>query len=113
MAAIGDTYIILDALDECTEWAELLLDLGQMMDWKDANSHVLATSRREMDIEEALTSIGDLRLKISISSTTISADIRTYVHDRLQDDRRLKRWQKNTKVQLEIENTLLSNAHGM
>ena len=113
MAAMGDTYIILDALDECTEWAELLLDLEQIMDWKDVNSHALATSRREIDIEEALTPIGDLGLKIGISSTAIGADIRTYFYDRLQNDRRLRRWQKDTKAQLEIENIILSKALGM
>ena len=113
MASMRDIYIILDALDECIERSELLVDLEQMMDWNDANSHILAISRREMDIEEALTPLGDFRLKIDIRSTTISADIRTYIHDRLQVDRRLKRWQKDPKIQLEIENTLLGKAHGM
>lgn len=113
MASMRDTYIILDALDECTERGELFVDLEQIMDWNDANSHVLTTSRREMDIEEALTPLGDLRLKIDIQSTNISADIRTYIHDRLQADRRLKRWQKDPKTQLEIEDTLLGKAHGM
>lgn len=65
MASMREIYIILDALDECAERGELLVDLEQMMDWNDTNSHVLATSRREMDIEEALTPLGDFRLKIN------------------------------------------------
>ena len=113
MASTGDTYIILDALDECTERDELLSDLEKMMDWEDTNSHVLATSRREIDIEEALIPLVNPRFRIDIQSTLVSADIRTYVHDRLQADRRLKRWQKDTKIRLEIEDTLLGKAHGM
>ena len=44
---------------------------------------MLTTSRREMNIEETLTSLGDFRLKINIQSTPINANIRTYIHDRL------------------------------
>ena len=113
MASTGDTYIILDALDECTEREELLSDLEEMIDWEDTNSHVLATSRREIDIEEALKPLGDPRSRIDIRSTLVRADICTYVHDRLQVDRRLKRWQKDIKIQLEIEDTLLGKADGM
>lgn len=113
MASLQDTYIILDALDECAERDELLNDLEKFVSWEDANLRILATSRREQDIEEGLKPLSDMRHRINIQSTLVNADISTYVHDRLQVDRKLKRWHKYPKVQLEIENTLMEKAHGM
>ena len=113
IASLGDTYIILDALDECEDRDELLTDLEEIMSWEDANLHVLATSRREQDIDARLTSLSNEQKRINIQSSVVNADIRTYIHDRLQIDRKLKRWQKDPKVQQEIENTLMKKANGM
>lgn len=113
MASLGDTYIILDALDECAEREELLVDLREIISWEGVNLHVLATSRRERDIEDELKTWSNLRNCINIQSTLVDADIRTYIHDRLQVDRKLRRWQKNREMQSEIENTLMKKAYGM
>ncbi len=113
VTSLGDIYIILDALDECVERDELLEYLKQILSWEDVNVHVLATSRREPEIEDALTPLTNTQTRINIQSNLVNADIRTYVHDRLQVDRKLKRWQKNPKVQREIEDTLMKKAHGM
>lgn len=113
MTLMGDTYIILDALDECTERDELLTDLEEIVSWKDTDFHLLTTSRKETDIEEALTPLSHIRDRISIQSAPVNADIMTYIHDRLRVDRKLKRWQKHPKVQLEIGDTLLRKADGM
>ena len=113
MTFLGDTYITLDALDECTDRDELLTDLERIVSWGDVNLHVLVTSRREKEIEEALTPLSDEQSRISIQSAVVNADIRTYIHDRLRIDRKLQRWQKHPKVQLEIENTLAWKADGM
>ena len=113
MTFLEDTYIILDALDECAEREELLTDLESIVAWKDANLHVLVTSRKENDIERALVPLVGERSTISIQNALVNADICTYVHDRLQTDRNLQRWQKYPKVQLEIEATLVRKADGM
>ena len=113
MASLGDTYIILDALDECAEREELLMDLKEIISWEGVNSHVLATSRRERDIEDELKTWSNSRNWINIQSTLVEADIRTYIHDRLQVDRKLRRWQRNREMQLEIENMLMKKADGM
>ena len=113
VTSLGDIYVILDALDECVERDELLEYLKQILSWEDVNVHVLATSRREPEIEDALTPLTNTQTRINIQSNLVNADIRTYVHDRLQVDRKLKRWQKNPKVQREIEDTLMKKAHGM
>ena len=113
MTSLGDTYIIIDALDECVERDELFKDLEEIVSWKDANLHVLTTSRREKDIEEALTPLGETRIPIDIQSALIDDDMRTFIYDRLRVDRKLNRWQKHPEVQLEIENTLMRKADGM
>ena len=113
MTSVGSTYIILDALDECEDRHELFTNLEQIVSWEDVNLHVLVTSRRETDIDEALTPLSSSRNRMRIQSTLVNADIRTYVHDRLQVDRKLKRWQKDLNMQREIEDTLMEKADGM
>src|SRR6266498_4426590 len=43
------TYMIIDALDECTDRGELLKLIEEIVSWKSGNLHLLATSRRERD----------------------------------------------------------------
>lgn len=113
LASVGDTYIVLDALDECVERDELFRDLKQICSWESADLHVLATSRRESDIEGALTPLCDSRNRISIQSELVDVDIRTYIQDRLQFDPKLKKRQEDPKIQLEIKDALMTKANGM
>ena len=113
MESFGDIYVVIDALDECTEREQLLAGLEEMASWEDVSLHLLATSRRETDIEESLNLLIDERNRISIQSAFVNADIRTYTYDRLQNDRKLRRWLKHPEVQLEIEDTLVKKAAGM
>ena len=113
IATLEDTYTILDALDECEDPSDLLTSLEQIISWRDVKLHTIVTSRREQDIEEALTPLIDKENRINIQSKLVNADIRTYVHDRLQIDRKLSRWQKKPIVQSEIEDTLMRKASGM
>ncbi|KAH6667724.1 hypothetical protein B0J14DRAFT_170784 [Halenospora varia] len=103
------TFIILDVLDECKEREELLGLLKNSMDWKVENLHVLATSRRERDIEETLAPL--TTGQICTQSALVNADIHIHLCERLQNDPRLKKWPAN--VQREIEKTLMDGAHGM
>ncbi|KAL5328216.1 hypothetical protein ACEPPN_001712 [Leptodophora sp. 'Broadleaf-Isolate-01'] len=105
----GETFIILDALDECKEREELLLLLKNLTSWGAGNLHVLATSRRERDIEEALEPL--VTSEICLQSAIVDNDIRTYLSERLQNDSRLKRWPAN--VRGEIKDTLIEGAQGM
>lgn len=109
LGEIGETFIILDALDECKEREELLLLLKNLTSWGAGNLHVLATSRRERDIEETLESL--VTSEICLQSTLVNADINTHISERLQNDSRLKRWPAN--VRGEIEDTLMKGANGM
>ena len=108
-----ETFIILDALDECSERQELLEDIEVFYHWTDVNLHILSTSRREKDIEERIGPLAHCEGKIRIDSMHVNEDIRAYVHEKLQTDLKLKRWYKQPKVQQEIENALMEKADGM
>jgi hypothetical protein len=108
-----ETFIILDAMDECKDRQELLQDIQKLAAWKIGKLHILATSRREKEIEDSFESLIKDEEKICIQSALINDDIRTYVHERLLTDQRLKRWRNHPDVREEIETTLMDNADGM
>ena len=113
MKSFEKTFIILDALDECSKRRELLEDIEEINCWTDANLHILSTSRRKKDIEERIESLVHDWEKMYIDSVRINDDIRAYVHERLQTDPKLKRWRKESNVQKEIENTLMNKVDEM
>jgi hypothetical protein len=102
-------YIILDALDECTDRENVSTFVSKLIDFKSQDLHVLATSRREKDIEEELISAANLN--INIQSAVVDADIRIYIRDRIATDKKLKKWPDS--VQDEIMTILMEKAGGM
>jgi len=116
-------YIVLDALDECAEWDELLDYLERMGSWGIGHLHVLASSRPERALEERLTK-GPLKAdnRVNVQSDRISDDIRTYIRGRLDTEPKLKRWQNlktssgsggMSSICEEIESSLTKQADGM
>lgn len=105
----GHVYIILDALDECLQQDELLRLLTELSDWKLANLHIVATSRRERWIEDGLT--GLVSSQKGLESDLVDADIRTYLGILLAVDSRFQKW--SAEERQEIEDTLIKRAHGM
>jgi hypothetical protein len=75
--------------------------------------HILATSRREKDIEESLDPLVNDQKKVCIQSVLVNDDIRAYIRKRLQNDQRLKRWRNKPEVLQEIEMKLMGKADGM
>jgi hypothetical protein len=108
-ADAGNIYIVLDALDECADRESLLTLLNELITSKQASLHVLATSRREKDIEDQLSRIA--RYNVNIQSAVVDEDIRVYVRDRLDTDARLKKWP--AAVQEGITNVIMEKANGM
>lgn len=104
-----EVFIVLDALDECTDREELLNLISEIHEWKTNKLHMLATSRREIDITEALEPL--ITGQISIQDEVDNADIYIHVCERLQNDSKLKKWSADIKTK--IETTLMSGAHGM
>ena len=102
-------YLVIDALDECKERKRLLAFLVELRRWNETNIHVLVTSRREIDIENALGPIATQ--KISLEESVVDEDILTYVRHQLQHDPDLMKWPE--EMRKDIETTLLEGANGM
>ncbi len=109
MGRIESKYIILDALDECTDREDLLTFICALVDSKLPGLRILATSRPERDIEERLRPIADHN--INIQSAIVDGDIRIYIRDRLATDMKLKKWPPS--VQNEITTVMMEKAGGM
>jgi hypothetical protein len=69
------TYIILDALDECTDRHELLELIQEMNKWRTVQ--ILATSRKEKDIEDVLQPL--VTCQICIQDAQIDDDIQLHI----------------------------------
>jgi len=102
-------YITIDALDESANREQILGLLRTMI----ANPvlghiHLLATSRKEIDIERALL---PLFVGLSLSNPYVDEDIRTYVKGHLLEDSKFFRWPESLKT--ETEAALVKGAKGM
>jgi Cdc6-like AAA superfamily ATPase len=107
------TYILLDALDECTQRGELMEMLETIVRWKVPNLHLVVTSRREHDIESSLVKFVDVQNQICLQSAIVNKDIQLYVRQRLSKDKRLQKWGKDTSTKAQIESVLMNGAKGM
>ena len=76
---------------------------------KPRDLHILATSRREKDIEDELSPVADHN--INIQSAIVDVDIRIYIHHRMATDEKLKKWPNS--VRNEIMTALMEKASGM
>lgn len=103
-------YLILDALDESTNRPQLLDILIKLSsDANFAKIQILATSRKEQDIERALRGISTV---ISLNQNQqVDDDIRFYIQNRLREDRKLSRWPEALRSEIEV--ALVKGAMGM
>jgi hypothetical protein len=110
----GQSFILIDALDECpvanNERQDLMELLKTIHGYGLPNVHILATSRKEQDIEQALAPIISIP-PVGIQNTVVDEDIRTYVTRQLTDDPFLKNWPQ--AIQMEIEKKLVEGSFGM
>ena len=113
LSSFDQTYLVLDALDECLERTELLATIEMLSSWRDVDLHILTTSRIERDIEDLMKPLIKDGGQIHMERDLVNEDIRTYTQYRLRTDRNLKRWRAGPEVHLEIEDRLVENAGGM
>ncbi|EMD59908.1 hypothetical protein COCSADRAFT_125993, partial [Bipolaris sorokiniana ND90Pr] len=106
-------YIVLDALDECSQWSELMEMLETIASWKIPNLHLIMTSREEPDIKSTLTSFVDPQNSICLQSNVVDRDIQLYIRQRVSDDKDLVKWKKDSALQQEIEVALMEGSRGM
>jgi hypothetical protein len=101
-------YLILDALDECSERIVLLNTLEKILHFEHS-INLLVTSRKEYDIEVALSAL--VKKNISMEDKRVDPDVRIHVEKVLQEDPQLRTWDPTTKE--EILEALVSRAKGM
>jgi ankyrin repeat protein len=104
---IGELFLIIDALDECTSRAGLLRILQKLLDWKIPNLHLMLTSRKEKDIEDVLRDMP----QIAVQGKEHHQDIRLFVEQRIESEPSLNKW--STKNQAEITSVVLDQAGDM
>jgi hypothetical protein len=113
MQQFTHVYVVLDALDECTQRPELMDVLETVAGWQPDNMHLLMTSRKERDIERSLESYIKEKDSICLQRDVVDKDIQRYVQQRLSDDKTLAKWNKDAAVRQEIEDALIRGARGM
>ena len=109
LESLAGTYLILDALDECTDRESLLYLLKSIRMSVKTNTRILVTSREEKDIRDVLTQV--VTKPISIQGAGVDADIRKYIDERLLSDVKLARWKGDDLK--EIKSTISQGAQGM
>jgi hypothetical protein len=106
------TYLVIDALDECPGprgERQTLFKRFLNTERPPGNLKIVATSRREPDIEAALSRI--TTHQIAIQSSKVDDDVRVYVKGEIERDATLMRWQATLKK--EILDAVVKGAHGM
>ncbi|KAH7074055.1 hypothetical protein FB567DRAFT_188329 [Paraphoma chrysanthemicola] len=106
-------YIVLDALDECTQRQELMDVLESVAKSQLNNVHLLLTSRKERDIESSLENYVEANNTVCLERDVVDKDIQLYVQQRLRDEKSLVKWNQDAAVRQEIEHALMRGAHGM
>lgn len=102
-------YIIIDALDECSERKDLVQWIQSLASRVKGKVHMMVTSRPEREISRGLGSLSNLE-DVCISGQQMKPDIRCYLNARLcQSD--ADKWREAQKDM--IKDTLESGADGM
>ncbi|KIJ99791.1 hypothetical protein K443DRAFT_80490, partial [Laccaria amethystina LaAM-08-1] len=105
----SSSFIILDALDECTEREKTLNWIQTFVLQKDINLglHLIVTSRPEQEIKNKFESYHYLDLV----EESENHELVTYVDYQLQNDSDLQKWDSETQKQVKLR--LMEKADGM
>jgi len=101
-------YIIIDALDECTEQEKTLKWIKEVVLLKAENLHLIITSRPLLNISTVLHNLDWHYMDIAESS---NVDIAAYIDQHVGPDSKLGKW--NKEIQRKIQSVLMKGAQGM
>ena len=104
-------FLVVDALDECTEQSKLLKWINEIARWKGGKLHLLATSRHERDIEKGLQSLRPIL--ISLEGASVDLDIEAYLDQMLRDDLNQMEWSWDEEICAQVKTSLSQGAQGM
>jgi hypothetical protein len=114
LATDSKVYVILDALDECTvPRQELLAWIEKVVERTSQKIHLLATSRKEPDIDSVLGRPNLMDQSIAVQTGVVDEDISAYILHRLRTDVGFKRWEHRKDIQQMIQESLMDMSDGM
>lgn len=105
LKSFHDSYILIDALDECSDCENLCSMLETMNGFQVGNFHIFVTSRKQHGLHDTLQAIATQH--INLRAIKVDDDIRMYVRMRLQETK----WPST--VREEVEQSLVRHANGM
>lgn len=105
--------IVIDALDECKTRRELLQWMKIFSSPEHERIFLLATSRREEELESGLEPWVHRENFVPIEGDSVNIDIRSYICSTLHADNEFRRWRSKPAVLEKIENVLAEKADGM
>jgi hypothetical protein len=108
--SFSHAYLLVDALDECTERDKVLKWIRQVARQKTGMLHVLATSRPEQDIEKGLKVLDPILA--SLEAESVDPDIANYIDSVLQEYQEFNSWIHDTGTCNKVRRTL-QRAQGM
>ena len=103
------TYILTDALDECSDWEEVLGFIETLHKWDLGQCRLLVTSRKEQRIDEQMMEMKPK--EVDMSQMPVDNDIEKYIDSMLQSSTELKKW--GTREKGLMKQVLLEKAKGM
>ncbi|KAF8526884.1 ankyrin repeat-containing domain protein, partial [Hysterangium stoloniferum] len=109
LAMFDHAYIVLDAIDECSEPFKVLKWLKGLLKQHDQSLHIIVTARPEVSIRRILDSINHESL--FLERVTENNDICIYIHVTLQDTGHL--YSLDSTAQDTLVKTLKEKAEGM
>ncbi|KAK2734051.1 hypothetical protein FQN55_002919 [Onygenales sp. PD_40] len=109
VANCSNTYIVLDALDECTESRELVGLIQDIFEWNIDTLHLMLTSRKEKLIDDSFQNF--VRTRICLESTLVDDDIQLHIQKQMEEEPRFRKLSMEDR--LTIERTLAAKSNGM
>ncbi|KAF7365660.1 HET-like protein [Mycena venus] len=91
LRAIGRTYLVLDALDECADHDRVMDFIARISACLDVQLHILVTSQSRNVFEKTFLLLKTLS-RITIQADTTSDDIRLYISKELASKNELQLW---------------------
>ncbi|KAJ5675461.1 hypothetical protein N7462_008358 [Penicillium macrosclerotiorum] len=105
------TYLIIDALDECTTGLDRLLELVVQKSAAYSNVKWIVSSRNWPVIEESLGSVSQkTTLRLELNETSIAQAVTAFIHYKVQKLTEKKKY--NDEIRDAVSQHLLANAYG-
>ena len=104
----GNTYIVIDSLDECVEKDDLLRWIQSMTSMTSGKLHLMLTSRPEPEIKRGLSCLSGCQ-KVDIINQSVVIDIAAYLDAELA---KMHKWNKPGE-KVAIKDALVDGSDGM